>query len=113
MGTSMQSLKSIIKPPLHSQLSLAIPNFLPRRFDLNTSHQAHVWGGKTYNIEPRTHIFTTIQEHFGNRLIKSITLPKDAVVVDIGCFIGEKLWQLRQDRPYLGIGVDIALPSLK
>lgn len=109
----MPSLKQIIQPALRSRLTQDLPDFLPRQFDANTSHQAGVWNAKTYRVDPRTHVFTTIQEHFGNRLIKSITLPKGAVVVDIGCFIGEKLWQLNHSHPYLGIGADIAVSSLR
>lgn len=107
-------LKQIIKPSLHPRLNTrSIPNFLSKKFDSNTQHQADIWSGKTYHVNPKTHVFTTIQEHFGNRIIKSFDLPKDAVVVDIGCFIGEKLWQLNKKKSYLGVGIDIAVPALK
>lgn len=106
-------LADIIKPHLRSRLKARdIPNFLPSKFDANTAHQANIWSTKTYKVNPRTHIFTTIQEHFGNRLIRSLKIPDGGVVVDIGCFIGEKLWQVRA-KNYLGIGVDIALPALE
>lgn len=111
----MPSLDSIIKPNLKLKLRVnkdEIPNFLPN-FDKNTKYQADIWSNKTYKVDPQTHVFTTIQEHFGNRLIKNLIIKKDAVIVDIGCFIGEKLWQLNSKVPYLGIGVDIATSSLK
>lgn len=109
----MPSLTDIIKPALRSRLRQSIPDFLPRRFDANTAHQAAVWNAKTYQVDPRAHVFTTIQEHFGHRIIKSLSVPSGGVVVDIGCFIGEKLWQLDHRRPYLGVGVDIARSSLQ
>lgn len=110
----MPVLSQIIKPQLRKKLKVKkgeTPNFLPR-LDKNTRNQASIWSDKTYKVDPKTHIFTTIQERFGNRLIKSLKLKKDAVVVDIGCFIGEKLWQI-SNKLCLGIGVDIAIPSLK
>lgn len=87
--------------------------FLPHKFDSNTRHQASIWSNKTYKVDPKTHVFTTIQEHFGNRLIKKIKLQPGSVAVDIGCFIGEKLWQLKDNPNYLGVGVDIAVPALR
>jgi len=111
----MQSLDKIIKLDLKSKLKVKkgeTPNFLSK-FDKNTKYQADIWSDKTYKVDPKTHVFTTIQEHFGNRLIKSLKIKKDSVVVDIGCFIGEKLWQINPKNKYLGIGVDIAIPSLK
>lgn len=109
----MPTLKDIVKPSHHSKLTtIGIPNFLGN-FDKNTSHQADVWANKSYQVNPKTHVFTTIQEHFSNRLIKSLHIPPEGVVVDIGCFIGEKLWQVNQNNNYLGIGVDIAIPALK
>ncbi len=108
----MQQLKEIIKPSLVTKISGSkIPNFL-KTFDKNTEYQAKIWDNKTYLVDPNTHVFTTIQERFGNRLIKNIKLPTNAVVVDIGCFIGEKLWQINKENKYLGIGVDIAVDSL-
>lgn len=115
MGFDMPSLDTIIKPNLRFKLRVKkgeVPSFLPK-FDKNTKYQADIWSDKTYKVNPRTHVFTTIQEHFGNRLIRSLKIKKDAVVVDIGCFIGEKLWQINSKSPHLGIGVDIAIPSLK
>lgn len=107
------NLKDIVKPALVSRVSTkGIPNFLVSS-DKNKSHQSHIWNNKTYEVDPKTHVFTTIQERFGNKLIKNIPLPPGAVVVDIGCFIGEKLWQVSDHKNYLGIGVDIALDSLK
>ena len=82
------------------------------QLDKNTHNQANIWSNKTYKVDPKTHVFTTIQEHFGNRLIKSIKLKNNSVVVDVGCFIGEKLWQIN-NKSSLRIGVDIAIPSLK
>jgi ubiquinone/menaquinone biosynthesis C-methylase UbiE len=109
----MQQLTDVIKPSLRSKVSgNNIPNFL-KRLDKNAKYQADIWDKKTYKVDPKTHVFTTIQEHFGNRLIRNIKLPKDAVVVDIGCFVGEKLWQVDSTNNYLGIGVDIAIDSLK
>lgn len=113
MGHHMPGLKEIIKPSLRSRLHIrGISNFLGK-FDRNTTHQASVWSDKTYQVNPKTHVFTTIQEQFGNRLIKSLPLPPGGVAVDIGCFIGEKLWQLSGRGDYLGVGVDIALPALQ
>ncbi len=113
MGNCMPSLTDIIKPALRSQLTKkGISNFLPR-LDHNKEYQSDIWSGKTYMVDPEKHVFTTIQEHFGNRLIKSIKLPVNAVVVDIGCFIGEKLWQVNRTNGLLGVGVDIAIPSLE
>ncbi|KKQ91489.1 MAG: Methyltransferase type 11 [Candidatus Woesebacteria bacterium GW2011_GWB1_39_10] len=114
MGTNMSTLNQIIKPKLLYKLKIKkgeIPNFLTR-LDKNSHYQADIWSDKTYKVDPKTHVFTTIQEHFGNRLIKSIKLKKNSVVVDVGCFIGEKLWQIN-NKLSLGIGVDIAIPSLK
>lgn len=114
MGANMPTISQIIKPQLQKKLKVKngnIPNFLSR-LGKNAHNQASIWSDKTYKVDPKTHIFTTIQEHFGNRLIKSIKLKNDAVVVDIGCFIGEKLWQI-SNKSCLGIGVDIAIPSLK
>jgi len=109
----MSKLTDVIKPSLRYKLKTqVIPNFLPH-LDVNKKYQAEIWDDKTYKVNPRDHIFTTIQEHFGNRLIQSLHLPPTAVVVDIGCFIGEKLWQLSKSQPYLGIGVDIAISSLQ
>lgn len=108
-----KDLREVIKPKLRTgPKTNSIPNFL-NKLDKNTTHQAKIWSEKTYKVNPKTHVFTTIQEHFGNRLIRSIKLPKGAIAVDIGCFIGEKLWQLSTHRDYLGVGVDISLPSLK
>lgn len=115
MGTNMSSLDTIIKSNLRQKLRVKrgeVPNFLSK-FDKNTKYQADIWSDKTYKVDPKTHVFTTIQEHFGNRLIRSLKIKKDAVVVDIGCFIGEKLWQINSRSSYLGIGIDIAIPSLK
>ena len=106
-------LKDIIKPSLRFKLKTKIiPDFLPK-LDTNKKYQAEIWDDKTYKVDPQAHVFTTIQEHFGNRLIKSTRLSLNAVVVDVGCFIGEKLWQLKDNPKYLGIGVDISLPALK
>lgn len=88
-----------------------IPNFLPK-MDKNKEYQIEIWDDKTYRVDPETHVFTTIQEHFGNKMLQNIPIPKGGVVVDIGCFIGEKLWQLKANKDYLGIGVDIAIESL-
>jgi ubiquinone/menaquinone biosynthesis C-methylase UbiE len=108
----MQQLKNIIKNSLRSKISGSkIPNFL-KTFDNNAAYQARIWDNKTYIVDPKTHVFTTIQERFGNRIIKKIKLPDNAVVVDIGCFIGEKLWQINKENSYLGVGVDIAIDSL-
>ncbi len=105
-------LVDVIKPALRSRIKKGtIPNFMPR-LDSNKKYQAAIWDDKTYQVNPSSHVFTTIQEHFGNRLIRQLEFPENAVVVDIGCFIGEKLWQLQRTRPYLGIGVDIAISSL-
>jgi ubiquinone/menaquinone biosynthesis C-methylase UbiE len=112
MENLMPSLNQIVKPALLTKLGTRnIPNFLPK-LDSNKSLQSGIWARKTYLVNPKTHVFTTIQEHFGNRLIHSIKLPKNAVAVDIGCFIGEKLWQLNRPPGCLGVGVDIAMPSL-
>lgn len=109
----MLRLTQIIKPALRPKLKTkGIPNFISI-LDRNKKLQAHIWDRKTYQVNPKTHVFTTIQERFGNRLINSLDLPPNAAVVDIGCFIGEKLWQLPQNKPYLGVGVDIAESSLK
>lgn len=109
----MPRLSDIIKPQLRPLLKKGdIPNFLTR-LDVNKSHQSAIWSGKTYSVDPRTHVFTTIQEHYGNRLIHSLHIPEGGVIVDVGCFIGEKLWQIDHHHKYLGIGVDIALPSLR
>lgn len=105
----------IIKPPLRSKLKVRrndIPDFFSK-IDKNHKIQADIWSEKTYKVDPKTHVFTTIQEHFGSRLIRSINIPENGVVVDIGCFIGEKLWQLNRDRAYTGVGVDIALSALQ
>ncbi len=108
----MPQLNDIIKPSLKPALKKGvIPNFLTR-LDRNKSHQSAIWSAKTYSTDPRTHVFTTIQEHFSNRLIHSLNIPKNGVVVDVGCFIGEKLWQIDKTEPYLGVGIDIAIPSL-
>src|SRR6266700_436918 len=110
-----KTLGDIIKPNLKSKLKVKkgqVPNFLPK-FDKNNQYQADIWADKTYKVDPKAHIFTTIQERFGNRILKSFKLPRNGVAVDIGCFIGEKLWQLKNNPDYLGVGVDIAVPSLK
>ncbi len=88
-----------------------IPSFLPK-LDKNKEYQMGIWDDKTYIVDPETHVFTTIQEHFGNKMLQNLEIPNGGVVVDIGCFIGEKLWQLKENRDYLGIGVDIAIDSL-
>ncbi|HCH59299.1 MAG: Methyltransferase type 11 [Candidatus Amesbacteria bacterium GW2011_GWA2_47_11b] len=112
MGTYMQ-LKDIVKPRLRFRLNTnGVPNFL-NRFDINQQYQVNIWNEKTYQVNPKTHVFTTIQEHFGNRLIRNLKIPHQAVVIDLGCFIGEKLWQLKNNLNYLGVGVDIAISSLK
>lgn len=108
-------LKDLIKPNLLPKLKIKkgqVPNFL-KNFDKNNQYQASIWSDKTYKVDPRTHIFTTIQERFGNRILRSFKLPKGGVAVDIGCFIGEKLWQLKNNKEYLGVGVDIAVSSVK
>lgn len=88
-----------------------ILNFLPN-LDSNKKEQGHIWNDKTYLVDPVKHKFTTIQEKFSSKLIHSQKLPKDAVVLDVGSFIGEKLWQLDKTNRYLGIGIDIAVDSL-
>ncbi len=86
-----------------------IPNFLPV-LDANKQYQENIWTGKTYKVDPENHIFTTIQERFSNKLIKS--LRPDGNVLDVGCFIGEKLWQVNRTINYVGVGIDISVPSL-
>jgi len=107
----MSDIDKVIKPSLRKKLKTKkIPNFLPK-LDSNKKYQEEIWAEKTYKVDPDSHVFTTIQEHFGNRLIKNLAIPINGVVVDIGCFIGEKLWQIKEKR-CKGIGIDIALPSL-
>ncbi len=93
------------------KVTKGIPDFI-LDMDENKKYQESIWAGKTYKVDPKDFVFTTIQERFGNRIISKIKLPQNAVVVDIGSFIGEKLWQVSQKSKYLGIGVDIAIPSL-
>jgi FkbM family methyltransferase len=112
MENKLPSLNDLIKPSYRHRLKSTIPNFLTK-LDTNKQHQASIWDKKTYRVDPKTHIFTTIQERYGNRLIHKINLPTNGVVLDVGCFIGEKLWQLPQDKAYLGIGIDIATSALK
>jgi FkbM family methyltransferase len=110
------ALKSIIKPSLQAKLKSfrSIPSFLDSaNIDSNKRYQIDIWSRKTYKVDPQNFVVTTIQERFSNCLIRQIKLPKNAVVVDIGCFIGEKLWQLKEKKNYLGVGVDISIPALK
>lgn len=112
----MPDLANLIKPKLVSKLKTAkkaktIPNFLTL-LDKNKYHQSSVWADKTYTVNPQNYVFTTIQERFTNKFINSLSIPKNGVAVDIGCFIGEKLWQLNKTNSYLGIGIDIAVPAL-
>lgn len=111
--TKQPKLEDIVKQALLVKLhTKLIPNFLGR-VDKNTQWQAEIWAQKNYQITPKTYLATTIQERFGARLIKSLKIPKNGVVLDLGCFIGEKLWQLPKGRNYLAVGIDIALPALQ
>jgi len=113
MANNTPRLEEIIKTDFFTKLSTkSIPNFL-RQVDKNTSQQAEIWDRKIYEITPKIYLPTTIQERFGARLIASLKIPKNGVVVDLGCFLGEKLWQLPKRRDYLAIGVDVVLSALK
>jgi ubiquinone/menaquinone biosynthesis C-methylase UbiE len=93
------------------QIDRGIPSFLPR-LDKNKEYQMGIWDDKTYKVDPENHVFTTIQEHFGNKMLRNLKIPNGGVVLDVGCFIGEKLWQLKDNKNYLGVGIDIAVESL-
>ena len=108
------NIAKLIKPEYLKKAKIVngIPNFLPKHLDENKEYQKDIWAGKTYKVDPKTHIFTTIQERFGNRLLRKTKLAGNSVAVDVGGFIGEKLWQLSHNKDYTGINLDIAIDSL-
>ncbi len=98
----------------HSKYSIenGIPNLI-KSLDKHSRVQEQIWSGKTYASDPRNPDLTTIQERFAKNLIQSLPLKSNAIVVDVGCFIGEKLWYLSSNKKVQGIGTDISMPALK
>lgn len=89
-----------------------IPDLMTK-LDKHAQHQEKIWSSKTYISDPHNPDLTTIQEKFAQRFIRSLPIKDGALVVDVGCFIGEKLWYLASRKEIQGIGTDISMPAVQ